>query len=46
MIESIATIVHHRHDPINTMTIHYIKDMGGLPTHVRIFRNDWDMTPQ
>ena len=32
MIESIATILNHRHDPIHTMAIHYIKTMGGLST--------------
>ena len=28
MIESIARILHHRHNPINTMKIHYIQDNG------------------
>ena len=46
MIESIATILHHMHDPLNTMKIQYIEDLGSHLIHVRVFRYDWNKTPQ
>ena len=46
MIESIATILNDRQNPLNTMEIDdEHQNLGRLWTPVCIFRHDWDKTP-